>query len=43
MQTLDHFKKLFPDTNFNTKIPDVSGKFRRYEPWYNIADSLIHW
>ena len=25
------FFKLFPDTNFNTKILDVSGKFQMYD------------
>jgi len=25
------FFKLFPDTNFNTEILDVSGKFRTYD------------
>jgi len=27
---LEHLKKLFPDTNSNTEIPDMSGKFRTY-------------
>jgi len=29
-RTLEHFKKLFPDTNCITEIPDMLGKFRTY-------------